>query len=90
MKQGKLEALNNLWNSTYRKILLRGRKTKDAEMTALGLAIATINKDCKEWVLKKFIERCAEKHALAFFQWRVLERKRYVLLSDLQETLATT
>ena len=89
IKQAKVDLLDNLWSQTYRHLAIEGRKTKDKPMMALALAVAKINKDCKEWLLKKYIERCVEKHALAFFQWRARERRQQASLSELQETIGS-
>jgi hypothetical protein len=89
MKQAKVDLLDHLWSQTYRHFAIEGRKTKDKAMMALALAIAKINKDCKDWLLRKYIERCTEKHALAFFQWRARERRQQASLSELQETMGS-
>jgi hypothetical protein len=89
IKQAKVDLLDNLWSQTYRYLAIEGRKTKSKSMMALSLAVAKINKDCKEWLLKKYVERCIEKHALAFFQWRARERRQQASLAELQETMAS-
>ena len=43
-------------------------------MLAFANSVARISREVRDYVLKRYCERCNEKHTLAFFQWRLKHR----------------
>lgn len=70
----KFEVLCNYWAKVHTGLMNLGSKKKNAQVLAFANSVARISREVKEHVLKKYCERCNEKHTLAFFQWRLMHR----------------
>lgn len=83
----KFSILCNYWNKVHTGLMNLGSKKKNIQMLAFANSVARISREVKEYLLKKYCERCNEKHTLAFFQWRLKYRSNVCHKEALEECL---
>lgn len=69
-KYQKVEVLLNYWDKLTGEIQIRCSKMKDQGANLLLRHLMMVPKDIKVKMMKIYIDKCREMHAIAFLQWR--------------------
>ena len=67
----KVEILTNYWNKLSGQMQQKAVLLQDDETIEMLNKIIRVPGRVREAVLKKFLQKCNELHAVAFFQWRL-------------------
>jgi hypothetical protein len=70
-KKGKLEILEAYWDKVLTVIQGQALKQKDKAMGQICKHIMLVPVNIKTECLFKYLEKCKEMFAIAFFQWRL-------------------
>ena len=68
----KVDVLMNYWDKMYGTIMSRAVELKDANCKKLCKELILVPPHIQRVVLREYVDRCQELHAIAFFQWRYL------------------
>ena len=71
MINAKVEILTNYWNKLSGQMQHKAVLLQDDDTIAMLNKIIRVPSHIREAVLKKFLQKCNELHAIAFFQWRL-------------------
>ena len=67
-----MEILTTLWHRLLGKVQMRASQLKDKVTTEQIKKIIMIPKEIRNAILIKYLQKCIEVHAIAFFQWRLI------------------
>lgn len=90
-KNSKTEVLIQQWEKHVQAMQLRCKKG-GKDMNDFMNKILKIKTEVRDYLLQKFVDRCLQKHCLAFFQWRQRYRSEFVdkqLIGDCIESRIT-
>ena len=67
----KVEILTNYWNKLSGQLQHKAVLLQDEDTVEMLNQIIRVPNHIREAMLKKFLQKCNELHAIAFFQWRL-------------------
>ena len=61
----------NYWDKMFGELQVRATQLGDRQGNALARALILVPKKVRWTVLREYVDRCQELHAIAFLQWRL-------------------